>query len=120
MRSTHAYTPSFATFLPNIHVGCCLFSHNPKKPNKKKKSDVQIAFVTFLFGSIIICTVVQLKEKKMRSTHACTPSFAHLSSQYSRQLLSILARQQYKKQQPKRFVCQSLFNLLFVGSVIIF
>ena len=29
----------------------------------------------------------------MRSTHACTPSFATLSSQYSRRLLSILAQQ---------------------------
>ena len=32
----------------------------------------------------------------MRSTHACTPSFAHSSSQYSRRLLSILAHQTKK------------------------
>ena len=28
MRSTHACTPSFAHLSLNIHVGCCLFSHN--------------------------------------------------------------------------------------------
>ena len=35
MRSTHACTPSFATFLSNIHVGCCLFSHKYNKMTTK-------------------------------------------------------------------------------------
>ena len=36
MRSTHACTPSFTTFSPNIHVSCCLFSHNyPKQTTKQ-------------------------------------------------------------------------------------
>ena len=33
MRSTHACTPTFATFRANIHVGCCLFSHINKTKN---------------------------------------------------------------------------------------
>ena len=38
MRSTHACTPSFATFLLNIHVGCCLFSHNLTNYKNKTKN----------------------------------------------------------------------------------
>ena len=35
MRSTHACTPSCATFSRNIHGGCCLFSHKSSHQNKK-------------------------------------------------------------------------------------
>ena len=31
IRSTHTCTPLFATFYRNIHVGCCLFSHDPQQ-----------------------------------------------------------------------------------------
>ena len=37
-------------------------------------------------------TSKKAKRKKMRSTHACTPSFRNFLHQYSRQLLSILAQ----------------------------
>ena len=39
------------------------------------------------------------KRKKMRSTHACTPSFRNFLHQYSRRVLSILAH--HKKNSPK-------------------
>ena len=95
MRSTHACTPSFAPFLLNIHVGCCLFSHISNQPKIKTNlvvlciANLQHYFLSWM--SYTNCTVVQT-TKKMRSTHTCTPSFCNFLAQYSRRLLSILAQ----------------------------
>ena len=40
MRSTHACTPSFATFFSNIHVSCCLFSHLQKTKKNYPQTNV--------------------------------------------------------------------------------
>ena len=94
----------FRAFLLNIHVGCCLFSHDSiKLPHNKT-----LRFVLQLnsFGGRNLYNTLRnelnkraQRIKKMRSTHACTPSFAHFSRQYSRRLLSILA--QHHSQQNK-------------------
>ena len=64
--------------------------------NKTKQRDLCVCRVSLLFVCLSVinlqtCTVVQHK-KKIRSTHACTPSFATFFHQYSRRLLSILAQ----------------------------
>ena len=57
----------------------------------------------------------------MRSTHACTPSFAHFFSQYSRRLLSILARPKRKQQKTKQHrSLQRIFDLVFVEDYLLF
>ena len=81
MRSTHACTPSFALSILNIHVGCCLFSHI----TKITKHNNYLSHIICL-GNFVVCFVIinipktnlikERSEKKMRSTHACTPFFA--------------------------------------------
>ena len=78
---THMYTIFFATFLLNIHVGCCLFSHHSNHKHKKKEQGVCGCSPSFLFtccGEYIFVQRIykRAQRKKMRSTHACTPSFA--------------------------------------------
>ena len=104
---------NFRAFLANIHVGCCLFSHNPNNIHKKKKTSGNDETAYYLFcvcWSTILsktCTVVQTR-KKMRSTHACTPSFAHslfsiftLVVVYSRTNLPIKTKLKKKKDSRK-------------------
>ena len=111
MRSTHACTPSFAVFFLNIHVGCCLFSHIH---NSIKKFQI-ICGVSFFDHRMkytatdehqLTCTVVQNIKKNAEHTHMYT-ILRTLSSQYSRRLLSIVARpnQQKKIKLTKRYEC---------------
>ena len=80
MRSTLACTPFFTTFSLNIHVGCCLFSHNILKNTKNKKLSVVMS-ANKSQRYLIIYNIAQLcnTNKKIRSTHACTPSLATFS-----------------------------------------
>ena len=90
----HAHHLSRLFFL-NIHVGCCLFSHNPPSNKTKSPQVVWQCSATGVFVRRKYNVINELNKraqrKKMRSTHACTPSFATFSTQYSRRLLSILA-----------------------------
>ena len=62
MRSTHACTPSFATFFANIHVGCCLFSHNQKsKTNKKNKLMVFLVLDSIIYFFVLDSRVIDIK-----------------------------------------------------------
>ena len=79
----------------NIHVGCCLFSHDPHINKKKQKKMVLcLRAILILFSRIcdlsLTCTVVQLKKKNAEHTRMYT-NFRAFLSQYSRRLLSILA-----------------------------
>ena len=78
MRSTHTCTPTFVHSLLNIHVGCCLFSHKFKKSHIKNKSGCRfITLALYVWGTTIYFAqrlYEKRSEKKMRSTHACTPS----------------------------------------------
>ena len=75
---THAHHLSqFASL--DIHVGCCLFSHN----KSIMISDTNVLFGTAHCNLTTLCQQLYYynlhscaKQKKMRSTHACTPSFA--------------------------------------------
>ena len=70
MRSTHACTPSFATFHRNIHVGCCLFSHNNLPTKTKLKSTIlPPRFVTkfcFLLATILFYSTNLIKRAKRK------------------------------------------------------
>ena len=82
MRSTHACTPSFATFFLAIFTSVVVYSRTSTKhkKNKTKQSGVIIAFNSPLCRHIInysLTLLIKRQQKKMRSTHACTLSFAH-------------------------------------------
>ena len=49
MQSTHACTPSFATSLTNIHVGCYLFSHNLNNNIKTRAQEILTKFMHHSF-----------------------------------------------------------------------
>ena len=115
MRSTHACTPSFALFF-SIFTSVVVYSRtNQLTPNTTKQVGVNCL-------STWLCLVIYnishdlhscaIKKKKMRSTHACTPSFRNFSTQYSRRLLSILAQPIIKNiKHDERFVmCCLSFN----------
>ena len=76
----------------NIHVGCCLFSHNKQKITTSK----YYMGVEMLSYNNVVREARYLfwrkNVKKKRSTHACTHNCAAQWTQYSRRLLSILAR----------------------------
>ena len=82
MRSTHACTPSFATFHA-IFTSVVVYSRTTtKKPTKKTHSGLLVRLLVFFVGEILdynILNLIRIQQKKMRSTHACTPSFAHFS-----------------------------------------
>ena len=84
MRSTHACTPSFALSLLNIHVGCCLFSHEKHNKKKKIKSVVQ-ALLVFLWCCLHVtfqkrfAQLCNTKEKKC-GAHTHVHHLSQLSS----------------------------------------
>ena len=82
----------------NIHVGCCLFSHNKKKTKIKNKGGVKSSPLVFVLRDSSLYKKKTIKKKrKKRSAHACTHNCAAHETQYSRRLLSILARLKNKK-----------------------
>ena len=80
MRSTHACTPFFALLLFSIFTVVVVYSRTSSYKTKKKLTMVLIIqhrkfFV--LYDSIILAELIKrAQRKKMRSTHACTPSFS--------------------------------------------
>ena len=118
MRSTHACTPSFALSLLNIHVGCCLFSHNQTANvnETKKVFCVCKPFYSVSFAFLNYLKLAQLcNTKKKCGAHTHVHHLSHLSSQYSRRLLSILAlpQNQNTKKQNKSNENRSCFDLCF-------
>ena len=107
MRSTHACTPSFRNFL-TIFTSVVVYSRTTKRPKKQKKKQkwhrVAFNFFVFLWSQLIhlnTCTVVQITKKKC-GAHTHVHHLSRISSsQYSRRLLSILARTNKKKKQKK-------------------
>ena len=131
MRSTHACTPSFCNFFHPIFTSVVVYSRTKIKKKQIQTTELWQRSALYLFfrGNIQSLTNLitqftnlhsraikkQRSEKKMRSTHACTPSFATFLTQYSRRLLSILAQQKINanKKTKKRFCVCEPFLLLF-------
>ena len=69
---------NFRAFLSNIHVGCCLFSHDLTPTKSHNIIVLWFALLLFLLcdSSILQSLYKRAKRKKMRSTHTCTPTFA--------------------------------------------
>ena len=42
----------------NIHVGCCLFSHNQKKTQKKEKNSEMCVLLRKLFNELMFFTQI--------------------------------------------------------------
>ena len=113
MWSTHTCTPSFAHFLLNIHVSCCLFSHITNNNSQTNIRVVQIALiiVSYCEETTIISIIINKKrsaKKNAEHTRMYT-IFRASSSQYSRRLLSILA-QQVRKLPIKRSVVSGRYH----------
>ena len=102
----------------NIHVGCCLFSHNNPHTPQKTKCCLNAAFSKGGVWGKFKC--LRIKKRKKRSTHACTHNCAARETQYSRRLLSILAQQKKSIPQNKEYglvinslrFCGAQFDLL--------
>ena len=90
----------------NIHVGCCLFSHDQNKKKKSKKNKCcrqrlnsnNAAVTTSSFLKVMIKK--RKKTKNGAHTYVCT-TVQLAKTQYSRQLLSILAQPILKKKNKK-------------------
>ena len=114
MRSTHACTPSFA-HLFSIFTSVVVYSRT-KTTNQTYQNTYlrsRVCRYCLVSCSVLFCITSFIKsaaKKKMRSTHACTPTLAHLSSQYSRRLLSILAHHNKQKLKNKRSEAPAAIN----------
>ena len=102
MRSTHACTPTFATFFA-IFTSVVVYSRtkNKKRTTYTKRFDCSTSLCTVCsFVKVILCDYhfhlhsCAIKKKKC-GAHTHVHQLSRLSSQYSRRLLSILAQKKY-------------------------
>ena len=100
-----------------------ILAQTNRRRGKPNNVDCPFVYTTLIPRCIYYsstCTIVQTK-KKIRSTHACTPSFRNFLRQYSRQLLSILAQPPKKNHSGTTVVCQRYCHiLLFLRGHLVF
>ena len=112
MRSTHACTPTFAHFSSQYSRRLLSILAQPYSQQTQKKN-IMILLLRVIMNFVFVATVYTANlhscatQKKMRSTHTCTPTFAS-SSQYSRRLLSILAQNETKNNKRRKVLFATL------------